>query len=343
MAAVCGAVQQDQNSFERARMGFPTADWYSIDSIWTYGERDIIKRRANIDHNRVRFSCNNGVAAIYNPSQSQSAQQSSTSPQDAAPPPPPTLNTDGKPDLYISEFKMTPSTPVKGQPVNIRVGVYNKGTARSGPFTVKWWPGENYNQPGCSWNLSKMNARGGRILNCTYSGYPSRYGRINTKVAADTNNQVAESNEANNVLRKRISVNSSAASTDGASPSSTGSTGGSDDRKPDLYISEFKMTPSTPVKGQPVNIRIGVYNKGTAQSGPFTVKWWPGENYTQHGCSWNLTKMNARGGRILNCTYQGYPSWYGRLNTKVVADTNNTVQESNEGNNVFKKRISVSR
>ncbi len=235
MAAVCGAVQHDQDSFERARLGFPAADWYSIDTIWAFGKRDIVKRRANIQPQRVRFSCNNGVAAIYNPSHTQptppTANSESAAPPppptassegaappppptassgDAAPPPPPTLHTGDssgrKPDLYISEFKMTPETPVKGQPVNIRIGVYNKGTAQSGPFTVKWWPGENYNTAGCSWNINKMNARGGRILKCTYGGYPSWYGRINTKVVADTSNRVMESNEGNNVLKKRISV-----------------------------------------------------------------------------------------------------------------------------------------
>jgi hypothetical protein len=188
-----------------------------------------------------------------------------------------------------------------------------------------------------------MNARGGRILKCTYSGYPSWYANINTKVTADTATQVAESDEGNNTFKKRISVSRPASSSEGSASSSTGSGADSSDRKPDLYISEFKMTPSTPVKGEPVKIRIGVYNKGTAQAGPFKVKWWPGENYTQPGCSWNLSKMNARGGRILNCTYAGYPSWYGRINTKVTADTNNTVQELDEGNNSLRKQISVGR
>ena len=216
MEAVCGATQN-------AQLQIPAADWYSIDDIYAYGKRDIIKRKANITPQRARFSCNNGVAAVYNPSRSQPDQHAAGS-QGAAPPPPPTENTEraappppptlrtsessgGKPDLYISEFQMTPSTPVKGQPVNIRVGVYNKGTAQAGPFTVKWWPGENYSSPGCSWNLNKMNARGGRILNCTYSGYPSWYGRINTKVVTDTNNTVQELNEGNNVFKKQISVN----------------------------------------------------------------------------------------------------------------------------------------
>ena len=116
-----------------------------------------------------------------------------------------------------------------------------------------------------------------------------------------------------------------------------------DERQPDLKISEFKLTPATPVKGQPVHVRIGVYNRGNARSGPFTVKWWPGENYPDPACTWHIDKMNARGGRILQCTYAGYPSWYSRINTKVKADTGSSVNEKVENNNVRKKRIRVAK
>ncbi len=79
---------------------------------------------------------------------------------------------------------------------------------------------------------------------------------------------------------------------------------------PDLYVSEFSLTPETPVQGSPVTVRLGVYNMGTAPSGPFTVQWWPGENYQDMGCSWVVDGLVAHGGRILTCTYPGYPSWY---------------------------------
>ena len=79
---------------------------------------------------------------------------------------------------------------------------------------------------------------------------------------------------------------------------------------PDLFVSEFSMNPETPVQGSPVTVRLGVYNIGTTPSGPFTVQWWPGENYPALACSWEVDGLVARGGRILTCTYEGYPSWY---------------------------------
>jgi len=254
--------------------------------------------------------------------------------------------TDAAPDIYISEFSTNPETPTQGSPVMVRIGVYNQGTSASGPFTVQWWPGENYGAPACSWTLDGMVARGGQILTCTYEGYPSWYGKINTKVVADPAGAVAESDESNNVYKKSISVSKPGSAPSGGSspsggsaPSGSGGVSGS----PDLFISEFSMTPETPTQGSPVTVRVGVYNKGNSASGPFTVQWWPGENYGAPACSWTLDGMVARGGQILTCTYEGYPSWYGKINTKVVADPAGTVAESDESNNVYKKTISVSK
>ena len=240
-----------------------------------------------------------------------------------SPVPPPVT---AKADLYVSEFALNPTIPTQGKPVAVRVGVYNKGTAPAGPFTVRWWPGENYPTPGCEWPVESLVASGGRILTCDYAGYPSWYAKLNTKVVVDTGATVAESDEANNTLIREISVSQSVAAT-----------------APDLYVSEFALNPTTPTQGKPVAVRVGVYNKGTAPAGPFTVRWWPGENYPTPGCEWPVESLVASGGRILTCDYTGYPSWYAKLNTKVVVDTGATVAESDEANNTLTREISVNK
>ena len=239
----------------------------------------------------------------------------------------------GQPDLYVSEFALDPATPVQGQSVNVRVGVYNRGTAAaSGTFHISWFAGENYPSPACSWDLTGMAASGGRILTCTYAGYPSWYAAINTLVVVDTGNTITESDESNNRYTRSISV---------MQPSSGGGSTG----QPDLYVSEFALDPATPVQGQPVSVRVGVYNRGTAAvSGTnFHISWFAGENYPSPACGWDLDSMAAHGGRILTCTYAGYPSWYGAINTKVIVDTGNTVSESDESNNSYSESISVSK
>ena len=100
------------------------------------------------------------------------------------------------PELFVSEFSLTPSAPVQGEPVSVRIGVYNRGTSRSGPFTVEWWPGENYRRPALTWRIDGMAARGGRILRGTYAGYPSWYSRLTTKAVVDSRDEVPKKTKA---------------------------------------------------------------------------------------------------------------------------------------------------
>lgn len=104
-------------------------------------------------------------------------------------------------------------------------------------------------------------------------------------------------------------------------------------KKPDLIVSEFTITPATPVMGQNAHVRIGVYNQGNAVSGAYTVHWYGLSSFTNPSCSWNVDKTNANGGRILQCDFV-FNSWYPINKTSVVTvDANNQVTESNEGNN----------
>jgi hypothetical protein len=111
---------------------------------------------------------------------------------------------------------------------------------------------------------------------------------------------------------------------------------------PDLYVSEFSLDPATPTQGQPVQVRVGVYNQGNAAAvGNFRVAWYPGEGYASPACEWDIDNLVASGGRVLTCTYAGYPSWYPSINTMVRVDANNTISETNEGNNVFMQAVTV--
>ena len=231
-----------------------------------------------------------------------------------------------RPELFVSEFSLTPSTPVQGQSVSVRVGVYNRGTDRSGPFTVEWWPGENYTRPALSWRIDSMAARGGRILTGTYAGYPSWYGRLTTKTVVDSRGEVAEDNESNNTRRMDIRVRR-------AQP----------EGQPDLYVSEFSLDPPTPTQGRPVTVRIGVYNRGTAPSDTCLLEWWAGSTFTGPTNTWRVAGLPARGGRIFTYTYPGYRSWYANMTTKAVVDSRNDVSEQQEGNNESSMRLRVLR
>ena len=114
-------------------------------------------------------------------------------------PGPPTVVPGVKaPDLFVTEFTISPATPVNGQPAHVRIGVYNQGNAVASQFTVLWYGLSTFVNPGCSWTVDSMNANGGRILECDFvfqSPYPLNKTSL---VIVDPNNQVAESNESNN-------------------------------------------------------------------------------------------------------------------------------------------------
>ncbi|MCX6064403.1 MAG: NBR1-Ig-like domain-containing protein [Chloroflexi bacterium] len=102
------------------------------------------------------------------------------------------------PDLYVSEFTISPSTPIKGQPAHVRIGVYNKGTGASSHFNVSWFGLSTYVNPSCAWGVPSLAANGGLILECDFA-YPSSYAlNLSTKVVVDTTNLVLELDESNN-------------------------------------------------------------------------------------------------------------------------------------------------
>jgi hypothetical protein len=102
----------------------------------------------------------------------------------------------------------------------------------------------------------------------------------------------------------------------------------------DLFVSEFGLTPKVPIQSKPVTVNIGVCNQGQNRAGPFTVQWFPGENFPKSAREWRLEGMEPNEVRILTYTYSGYKSWNFRIRTKVVIDPNNTVKEIDETNNV---------
>jgi hypothetical protein len=178
--------------------------------------------------------------------------------------------------------------------------------------------------------------RGGRIsrTNTLAPGETARY-RVGATIPRDTPagtyclgiivdsfNRVPESNEENNVKCAKIQI------------------GGG---RPDLYVSEFQLKPNPPTQGEPVGVRVGVYNRGDAPAGGFRVQWWAGKNFPGPACTWKVDRLPARGGRIVQCRYKGYKSWYAKLDTKIVVDVDRNVRESNERNNLTIETISVRR
>ena len=105
---------------------------------------------------------------------------------------------------------------------------------------------------------------------------------------------------------------------------------------PDLYVSEFQINNGNPIDDDVnIHVRLGVYNKGTAAAGAFTVRFWGLETFANQSCSWDVSSMAKNGGRILECDMQYASTYADGLKAKVMVDTGDTVAELDETNNIF--------
>jgi hypothetical protein len=104
--------------------------------------------------------------------------------------------------------------------------------------------------------------------------------------------------------------------------------------EPDLTISEFSINPATPTQGENVHVRVRAHNAGTADSGGFKMEWYGLSTFASPSCNWNIVGGLVAGGSVLmECDYS-FASWY-PVNKTTIAyiDTDDQVDESNEGNN----------
>jgi hypothetical protein len=103
--------------------------------------------------------------------------------------------------------------------------------------------------------------------------------------------------------------------------------------KPDLVVTEFSINPATPTMGDPAHVRVRVKNVGPVDAGGFKVKWYGLSTFASASCTWNVAGLDAGSGKLLECDYT-FASWYPINKTSIVyVDTDNSVNESNEGNN----------
>lgn len=104
--------------------------------------------------------------------------------------------------------------------------------------------------------------------------------------------------------------------------------------KPDLIINEFTISPATPNSGANTHTKVRVKNQGTLNSGGFRVQWYGLDTFADPSCYWDVGGGVVAGGSVLlECDFV-FASWYPVDKTSIaIVDTNNSVNESNEGNN----------
>ncbi len=224
----------------------------------------------------------------------------------------PVVHADPAPcaDLVITDVQI-PGYVIQGQSTQIKITVKNQGTCESLSFTVQWKQDE-VAQTGPSFNVDNL-APGGSAVVGGPDGFSYTFptaGNFNTVATVDSDRTVDETNEANNIEIKPVTVYPDL---------------------PDLALAGFSITPENPVQGIPAQIEITVENRGSKDAGPFVVQWKYGQ-LAPTGPSKQILGLAA--GASVNFAFQyAFPN-AGDFTTIVNIDTDRTVTESNEDNNL---------
>ncbi|MDO9546798.1 MAG: NBR1-Ig-like domain-containing protein [Pelolinea sp.] len=104
--------------------------------------------------------------------------------------------------------------------------------------------------------------------------------------------------------------------------------------KADLIVTEFSLNPATPTADDSMHTRVKVKNQGGTNAGAFKVEWYGLNTFTNPSCTWNIVGGLAKGDTVLvECDFT-FASWYPLNKTTIVyVDVDDTVDETNEGNN----------
>jgi subtilase family serine protease len=242
-----------------------------------------------------------------------------------------TDNDFAKPDLTISSTNV-PSSVTIGESISLSATVKNQGTASAASSYLKCYLSNDatYSTDDVILSTSTVTSLGAGLSSTVQSG------SINTAnwatgnkyllFVADANNQIAESNEGNNLNYRAITINSS---------------------KPDLVV-QSPNAPTSATVGESITISASTKNLGQSTASASYLRYWLSDNATLETSNDRLLSSDYVGS--LNAGSSEYDSYSFAYNaswgtgTKYIlfqADGTANVAESDEANNVVHRAIVI--
>lgn len=223
------------------------------------------------------------------------------------------------PDLKADQINLSSDTYVAGVPVNI-IGVVKNisSTAVGSRFDYQFLVNNTLVKSGDSVSLDS-----GSTANVVYNNWtPTSAGMYTIKFIVNPYSIVHESSETNNSVSKTITVTT-------ASSSMT---------KPDLSPQDITISPNPPYSGG-TNITFSsiVSNRGTATD-EFYVQWYV-DDVLKGNCQ--QPAVTANSSVSFGCSQFSWAATGGNHTIKIVVDSGNVVDESNENNNTKSASITV--
>jgi subtilase family serine protease len=89
--------------------------------------------------------------------------------------------------------------------------------------------------------------------------------------------------------------------------------------------------------GEPFTLSVTIKNQGNAASGDFFWEWWATITAPTYACRAVVSSIASGADRTVTCPYT-YWGW-ANYTTRAIADSDNGVDESNEGNNTHSENL----
>ena len=211
-----------------------------------------------------------------------------------------------KPDLIVSDIKISPTSPIAGQSATITATLKNQGNANAARFYLKYYVDDVYQgEDDLTLGLGQGNSNDESI-----SVIVSTSGPHVVKVVVDPDNYIDESLENNNSRQETF--------TWGSPP------------KPDLIVSDIKISPTSPSAGQSTTITATLKNQGNASAGRFYLKYYVDGVYQgEDDLTFGLSAGSSNDEDISVTVNTSGPH-----TVKVIVDPDNYIAESDDNNNI---------
>jgi len=233
-----------------------------------------------------------------------------------------------QPDLRISALTVSPNPSTLGTQVTLSVTECNAGSAAMGAHRLSAW-GNRATAPAVgtngdsNWTIGFLAA--GASVTKTWSYKPGYAGVRKAQALADALGAVVESNESNNTASYDYAVNAVGA-------------------QPDLRISALTVSPNPSTLGTQVTLSVTEHNGNSAAVGAHQLSVWGNRASTPAppatgDCNWTIAFL-AAGGSVTK-TWGYKPGYAGVRKAQALADAQNAVAESDEGNNTASYAYSI--
>ncbi|MFC2066785.1 CARDB domain-containing protein, partial [Chloroflexota bacterium] len=202
------------------------------------------------------------------------------------------------PDLIIEAITLLPENPSKGDAVTFTVTIKNQGSGKADSSHVAYYIDDAYLTLDSVGSIDT-----GASATKTFT-WTAQAGSHAIKAVADSNNEVAEGDETNNVRTYSFSI-----------------------LAPDLIIEAITWTPENPSKGDTVTFSVTIRNQGNDRAVSSRVYL-----YIDGLARNDQAVLGIDAGATATKTF----SWFAKAGShviKAVADSSNNVSESDETNN----------